>query len=356
LLAVLYRRYQHFNGDVSKGLVVIPTELIPGNAATLRSIIFRLADQNNLEDDFKQWLQASSTFCNSLVDRIVPGKLPDSAALEMEQQLGYNDELMMMSETYGLWAIEAPNEKIKEVLSFHRCDEGVVITRDITKYRELKLRLLNGSHTFTCGLAFLSGFTTVKEAMANAVFESFITGLMMNEIVPSINCEGLKEEEARSFANRVLDRFRNPFMAHQWLNITLQYSAKMNTRNAELIKEYVEHNGSAPAYMSLGLAAWIRFMKCQKAKDGKYYGEINGQSYLVNDDHAAFFESIWKQNETGTLVEEALGNRTIWQFDLGGLKGLTIAVSNKLKSLADTGPLKLMQKVVAQDQSDNKPA
>jgi len=65
---------------------------------------------------------------------------------------------MIMAEPFCLWAIECADENVKQILSFAQADKRVVITADIEKFRELKLRLLNGTHTFSCGLAFLSGF------------------------------------------------------------------------------------------------------------------------------------------------------------------------------------------------------
>ncbi len=113
-----------------------------------------LAHQNNLDFKFIEWLENHNTFCNSLVDRIVPGK-PNAADIKkIETALGYEDELLTMSEVFRLWAIEG-DEKIKETLCFSKSDEGVIITPDITLFKELKLRLLNGTHTFNCGLAFL---------------------------------------------------------------------------------------------------------------------------------------------------------------------------------------------------------
>ena len=97
-----------------------------------------------------------------------------------------------MSEVYHLWAIESDKEKVHEVLSFRKADPGLIITPDIDLFRELKLRLLNGSHTFSCGLAFLSGFNTVKEAMDNADFAAYISHLMMQEIAPAITNEEYK--------------------------------------------------------------------------------------------------------------------------------------------------------------------
>src|SRR5437762_8970899 len=181
-------------------MVIIPTELIPDNGNRLRSIVIELAKMNKLEDSFINWLESANHFCSSLVDRIVPGKLIEEDKINIEKKLGYKDELMIMAESFRLWAIESVNKKVKEILSFHKADEGIVITDDIEKFRELKLRLLNGTHTFSCGLACLAGFTTVKEAMSNEIMFSFIYTLAMQEIVTAIVDEKISYNEASAFA------------------------------------------------------------------------------------------------------------------------------------------------------------
>ncbi len=80
LLAFLYQRFKVFQGDSSKGMVVVPTELIPDNGKKLEAIVLELAHQNGLETAFLDWLETHNYFCNSLVDRIVPGKLPGGSA------------------------------------------------------------------------------------------------------------------------------------------------------------------------------------------------------------------------------------------------------------------------------------
>ena len=96
--------------------------------------------------------------------------------------------LLIMSEVYRLWAIEG-GEHVKNILSFADADEGVIIAPDITIYKELKLRLLNGTHTLSCGLAFLAQFVSVKEAMDNETISSFMNDLMLNELAPAIPYE-----------------------------------------------------------------------------------------------------------------------------------------------------------------------
>lgn len=335
LLAFLYRRYQVFQADPAKGMVVIPTELIPDNGSKLLSILLELARENGLEPAFSGWLSNSNHFCNSLVDRIVPGKLSPAAQAEMEGKLGYSDELMIMSEVYRLWAIESASEQVKQILSFSKTDEGVVIAPDIDIYRELKLRLLNGSHTFSCGLAYLAGFKTVKEAMRNPEFAAYIEKLMKQEIAPAITSETLTMEAALAFADKVLDRYRNPYLEHQWLSITMQYTSKMKMRNLPVILKHNQRFGSVPPCMALGFAAHLLFMKSVQGQDGIYYGEIGGQKYPVTDDLAAYYSAKW--NRPDTLVKEVLRDESLWGADLSTLPGFETTVSNNLQLMMERG-------------------
>jgi tagaturonate reductase len=107
LLAVLHERFKVLQNEK---LIVIPTELISDNGERLRSIIIELAACNSLGQNFMNWLDANVKFCNSLVDRIVT-KDPGEALLnDIQQQLGYNDQLLTMCEDYRLWAIEGDDE------------------------------------------------------------------------------------------------------------------------------------------------------------------------------------------------------------------------------------------------------
>ena len=126
LLAFLYERYKAFNGDIKKGMVIVPTELITDNGSKLQSIVIELAHLNKCDYAFIDWLENANCFCNSLVDRIVPGKLPSPEQKNIETKLGYKDDLMIMSEAYRLWAIESSNPKVKDALSFARADDGVI--------------------------------------------------------------------------------------------------------------------------------------------------------------------------------------------------------------------------------------
>lgn len=328
LLAFLYERFKAFGGSEDSGMVIVPTELIPDNGQKLESILLELAHLNSLEEDFIEWLEGCNHFCNSLVDRIVPGK-PDAAVLTtLENDFGYTDSLLTMSEVYRLWAIEG-GEKVKDVLSFAQADEGVVIAPDIDLYRELKLRLLNGTHTLSCGLAFLAGCDTVKEAMDDETISSFIAGLMQNELAPAIPYD-VDLAKAQEFGAKVLDRFRNPYIKHNWINITVQYSSKIRLRCIPLLLKHYETTDAVPELFALGFAAYIRFMKPVKKTGDKYWGELAGKEYPIQDEQAeTFYKRVQSLNEE-EVAGDVLGDVSFWGQDLTLLPNFYASVLNKL--------------------------
>ncbi len=343
LLAFLYERFIAFNGSEDSGFVIVPTELILENGKKLESIVLELAHLNSLEDDFIEWLEKSNYFCNSLVDRIVTGMPDKEIKTEIENELGYTDELLIVSEVYSLWAIEG-DEKIKDILSFAEADKGVVIEPNIELHRELKLRLLNGTHTLTCGIAFLSNCDTVLHAMEDESLSNFISDLMTNEISPSIPYE-IDEATKQIFISKVLDRFRNPHINHYWKNITFNYSSKLRLRCIPLLINYYKNNQAIPQLFALGFAAYLYFMKAVKQNGKDFYGEFNGESYLIEDEMAEKFYHLWNEKRIDIMVKEVLKNESLWDCDLTKLPGFQETVTHNLNSIITNGMKETLKKL-----------
>lgn len=338
LLAFLLERFNAFGGSEESGMVIVPTELIVGNGDKLKAILLELAAFNQLKEAFVNWLKDQNTFCNSLVDRIVPGKPDAETVSDFQQKAGYEDKLLTVSEVYRLWAIQG-GEKVKSVLSFAEADKGVVIAPDIEIYRELKLRMLNGTHTLTCGLAFLAGFTTVKEAMDNETFSGFASELMTEEIASAIPYE-VSRAQTDEFAAQVLDRFRNPHIKHNWIGITVQFSAKLKMRVVPVLLNHYKKSDKIPYHIALGFAAYLVFMRVQKEQDGKYFGELNGKSYPITDDLAHFFYGLKNSIPADLWVNTILNNTDLWGTDLTLLPGFEDAVEENYTALNEQGVLK----------------
>ncbi|MFN8252852.1 MAG: tagaturonate reductase [Ferruginibacter sp.] len=341
LLAFLYERYKAFDGSAQCGMVIVPTELITDNGKKLEAIVFELAHLNGLEASFMEWLEKHNRFCNSLVDRIVPGK-PDAAAKQkLESELGYQDDLLTMSEVYRLWAIEG-DEKVASVLSFATVDEGVVIAPDITVFKELKLRLLNGTHSLSCGVAFLSGITSVKEAMDNPVMSAFIKNLMTEEIARAIPYE-LPQEDSLAFAAKVLDRFANPSIEHHWINITLNFTQKLEMRVVQVLQRYAELYKTVPEHFALGFAAYIVFMHPVKKEGDTYYGSLDGKDYPIKDVKAEWFYQQWNNFAAQQLVQNVLGNTALWNADLAAIPGFAERVTENVEDILANGMKAILQ-------------
>lgn len=337
LTALLYRRFRCFDGDPDKGWVILPTELIGDNGTTLKAIVLQLALQHNLGQAFIAWVEQANDFCNTLVDRIVPGKLPAAEAAEQEARLGYRDGLAIMAEPFRLWAIESASARVPDRLSFAMADEGIVITSAIRKFKELKLRLLNGTHTFSCGLAVACGFATVKEAMADPSFMAYVNQLMRREIVPAIVGDGIEEQEALAFADAVLDRFSNPFLDHRWLSISMNFTSKMQMRNVALLQQNATRRQAPPHCMAMGFAAYLRFMKGIEQPDGTFTGRIGDKSYSIQDEHARYFADVWKSDDHNQLVDKVLADKSLWKADLSSLSGFADLVKADLAHLLAAG-------------------
>lgn len=335
LLAFLHERYKAFDGSPQCGMVIIPTELIVDNGRKLESIVTELAYLNGLDEAFIDWLERSNHFCNSLVDRIVPGRPETTVQSAIEQELGYTDDLLTISESYRLWAIEA-DEQAAKILSFAGADDGVVVTSDINLFRELKLRLLNGTHTLSCAVAFLSGFATVRSAMEDNCMRSYITNLMNAELSPSIPYP-VEPLMAADFATSVADRFANPHIEHPWISISVQYSSKLKMRVLPLLAKYYEQYDAVPESMALGFAAYIRFMKVEKEEAGNYVAIYNGKEYLIKDDKAELFQEKWMNIAPSQMAAAVLQDTNLWGENICRFPGFAEAVQEKLDDILNNG-------------------
>lgn len=333
LVAFLHKRFQIFEGSADAGMVILPTELIVDNGTKLKDICVKLAQQHFNDNAFTTWLTEANDFCDTLVDRIVPGALPADEAEAAEAYLGYEDNLMIMAECYSLWAIQSNRTRTKEILSFATVNPGMVITEDIEKFRNLKLRILNGAHTFSCALALLSGFETVKEAMADKVFEQYIKDLMHNEIGATLVSASISLEDANTFSNAVLDRFRNPFLDHKWSSISMNYSSKMVMRNLPTLLAWYDKENQLPEGMALGFAAYLYFLKADENRDGKLYRNCSGNLVLIDDQLALRINDYWHQHNTEDAVQAILSDEELWKTDLSKLKDFKQSILENVHKL-----------------------
>lgn len=324
LSVFLYERFKHFNGDVSKGLTIIPCELINYNADTLKDVLLKLADLWQLGEEYKYWLTTGCTFHNTLVDRIVPG-YPRNEIEDYNNKLDYHDDILVTAEPFFLWVIEG-DEKLKEKLPFHKTNLDVKIVSDMQPYRTRKVRILNGAHTAMVPFSILYGNETVKETLDNKFTEDFVTKAIFNEINPTLPME---KAELDLFADEVLDRFRNPFIKHQLADIALNSVSKFKVRVLPSLLEFEKINQKLPVHLTFSLACLIRF----------YKKEWQDRTLPINDtkDIVSFFEKSWKSNDIEDVVKQTLSNTEFWDKDLNSVDGLSEALVFALTEIENKG-------------------
>ena len=280
LTQVLYARYN----AKKPGVVVLSCELIDNNGKELLKCVNQYIDQWGLDDGFRKWVNEDCTFCSTLVDRIVPGRIRDAAEVaRLEEENGYHDELIDVGEIFGVWNIEGP-AWLEDKLPFKAAGLNCPVVPDVTPYKKRKVRILNGAHTgFVLG-AYLAGFDIVRDCMHDDVIRGFMNKMLLEEVVPILP---LDQEDCKQFAAAVEDRFNNPFVNHELMSISLNSTSKWRARNMPSLLEYVEKNGTLPTCLSMGLAAYIAFYSndIQGLTDkGLVCKRAKGNEYTVSDD------------------------------------------------------------------------
>ena len=339
LTLLLLERYQAFGGDLSKGFIILPCELIERNGDNLRKTVLQTAENWRLEPAFVDWIQKANVFANTLVDRIVTG-YPKQEAQVLWRKIGYRDDLLDCCEVFHLWVIEAP-EQVAAEFPLQQAGFNVVWTRDLTPYRDRKVRILNGAHTCSVLAAYLAGKDYVSEIMNDALTGDFMKQAIHQEVIPTLS---LPRQELEEFAEAVFERFRNPFLKHSLLSISLNSVSKYKARVLPSLERYVEINGRPPARLTFGLSALIAFYRGTEIRGTSLLGRRDGQEYAINDDLPIlkkFSElwSCWDGSAAGLsrLAESVLQQREWWGRDLREIDGLAVAVARDLAAIVGKG-------------------
>ncbi len=323
LTVLLYERFKHFNGDASKGVTIIPCELIDYNSETLRKYILQYVDLWKLEDAFKTWVSDACTYHSTLVDRIVPG-YPRAEIEEYNNKLDYEDNLIVAAEPFFLWAIEGGDD-LKAKLPFHKTDLNVKIVDDIRPFKMIKVRILNGAHTAMVPFSLLHGNKLVMETV-NGDF----TGKFVNSVISEISeTLDMDKNEITAYSEEVMDRFKNPFIKHALADIALNSVSKFKVRVLPSLLGYYKANKKLPVNLTFSLASLIRF----------YKGTWNGQSLPVKDgeDIVLFFDGLWKSDDYEKIARLTLQNKGFWEEDLTEIPGLTKAITIALEEIDSNG-------------------
>lgn len=333
LCKFLFERAQHFDYAADKGLVILPVELIDDNGIQLRRCVMELAKIWKLGERFEKWLDEACVFTSTLVDRIVTG-YPRGEAEAIWQKIGYEDNIIVTAEPFGLWVIESEKDISKE-LPLPSIGLPVVFTDNQKPYKQRKVRILNGAHTSFVPAAFQCGYDIVLDAMNDPMILNFMQKTLYDEVIPTLT---LDKADLMAFAEAVTGRFKNPFIKHALLAICLNSVSKWRARCMPSLLIYVEKMGKLPEHLTFSLASLMALYHGGELKDGKLACLRDGQPYQLQDDPAVLeFFATTANLPVREQVEKFLGNESFFGPDLIRVPGIVDSVAESFEDILNRG-------------------
>lgn len=333
LTKFLYHRFETFQGDLDKGLVMLPVELIDDNGIMLHKCVLQFIELWGLGEEFKNWVEEACVFTSTLVDRIITG-YPRSSEQEEWEKLGYIDKCLVTGEPFALWVIESAKDISKE-LPLPDAGLPVIYTDNQKPYKQRKVRILNGAHTSFVLASYLMGNDIVRESMNDDDVRNFMMGTLHEEVIPTLS---LPKADLEEFADAVVARFNNPYVDHALLAISLNSVSKWRARCMPSFLGYIENFGKLPAKLTFSLAALMAFYTGSEIRDKALIGHRAGQEYHILDDMAVL--EFFRDNSGKSSAEFAhafLSREDFFGQNLNEIEGLTDTITAHLDDIRTNG-------------------
>ncbi len=340
LTGFLFERFRYFEGASDKGLIMLPVELIDDNGIHLKECVLKQIDNWNLGEDFKNWVETSCVFCSTLVDRIITG-YPKGEDEKLWEEWNYRDELIVTGEPFALWVIECPKD-ISAEFPLDKAGLPVIYTDNQKPYKQRKVRILNGAHTSFVLASFLCGNDIVLQSMEDEDILKFIQKTIYDEVIPTLT---LPKKDLEDFAQAVITRFKNPYVKHALLSISLNSVSKWRARCLPSFLGYIEQKKTLPAHLTFSLAALMAFYTGNEIRDGALIGHRGEEEYRIMDDAAVLeFFAANSLKDAKEFTEAFLAREDFFGQNLNEIEGLTDEVSEYLDDIRKLGMREAIRK------------
>ncbi|XHA15167.1 mannitol dehydrogenase family protein [Citrobacter farmeri] len=228
---------------------VLSCDNIPDNGHVVKNAVLGMAEKRS--PALASWIREYVSFPATMVDRIVPAATEESLA-EITRELGVADPCAISCEPFIQWVIE--DNFVAGRPAWEAA--GVQMVSDVRPWEEMKLRMLNGSHSFLAYLGYLSGFQHINECMQDSAFREAAYRLMMNEQAPTLSITGV---DLTGYAQSLIERFANPALKHKTWQIAMDGSQKLPQRMLAGIRLHLARESAWPL-LALGVAGWMRYV------------------------------------------------------------------------------------------------
>ncbi|OCL22719.1 D-mannonate oxidoreductase [Gilliamella sp. wkB72] len=229
---------------------VMSCDNMPENGHVTRNVVLALAKQR--DESLAQWIEENVTFPSTMVDRIVPASTPETMAKIKKQLGGIDDPAGIAGEPFRQWVIE--DNFVAGRPEWQKA--GAELVNDVLPYEEMKLRMLNGSHSFFAYLGYLAGYMHIDECMQDPNYVKAARHLMLNEQATTLR---VKNVDLSAYADSLLDRYRNTGLKHRTWQIAMDGTLKLPQRMLDSVRYHLA-NGTPFDCLALGVAAWMRYV------------------------------------------------------------------------------------------------
>lgn len=246
IVAALHRRQQ-------RGLApftVLSCDNIPENGHVVKQAVLGLAQA--IDPDFAQWIDEHVAFPSTMVDRIVPAATEETLN-EIKTALGgIEDPCGIACEPFIQWVVEENFSAGRPAWD----KVGAQLVSDVVPFEEMKLRMLNGSHSFLAYLGYLAGYQHINDCMTDENYRKAAFDLMVKEQAPTLS---VKDTDLTAYANRLIERYSNPSLKHRTWQIAMDGTQKLPQRMLDSVRWHIA-NGSDYSHLALGIAGWMRYV------------------------------------------------------------------------------------------------
>ncbi len=196
---------------------VLSCDNIPDNGHVVKNAVLGMAEKRS--PALADWIADNVSFPGTMVDRIVPAATPESLA-EIATVLGVDDPCAISCEPFIQWVVEDHFVAGRPAWE----TAGVQMTDDVLPWEQMKLRMLNGSHSFLAWLGYLAGHAHISDCMRDDVFRRAARQLMLDEQAPTLTITGV---DLLAYADSLIARFSNPALKHRTWQIAMDGSQKL---------------------------------------------------------------------------------------------------------------------------------
>lgn len=228
---------------------VMSCDNIPENGHVTRNVVMAYAAA--LDRDLSAWIAGQVTFPSTMVDRIVPAVTAETLD-HIEQLTGVRDPAGVACEPFRQWVIE--DNFVAGRPAWERA--GAELVADVIPFEEMKLRMLNGSHSFLAYLGYLAGYQTIDACMGDDNYRHTARALMLQEQAVTLKVQGI---DLLKYAGLLIERYSNPALRHRTWQIAMDGSQKLPQRLLDPIRWHLAHQTNYDLLV-LGVAGWMRYV------------------------------------------------------------------------------------------------